>query len=396
MKSQRRRILLVETNDDGTVGGSHRAMHDLVRRLDRHRYEPVVLFYQQNRYVSSHRRLGLEVHVWDPPLRWRGLRSPGAVATATVRAASRVATCMRFLRKERIALVHLNNSPLTNFEDWLPASRALRVPCISHARGMEGHRPGPLGQRLARRFDRVIAVSRYVADSMKAAGIPESAIELIYDGVDPDELQGALRKDPTEVRSMLQVPPGKTLLVMIGHLRPWKGHDVVLDGLAQLAPELRQNLQVLFVGGRPAGEEEYCRSLETAVHEQGLRDCVRFLGEREDVADLVNASDLVLHASTLPEPFGLVVVEAMALGRPLLASRLGGPSEIVTPGSGITFDPQSPRELAHHISRLLRDPEAMRALGSAARLRVRSFHIDQTVAGIERVYADLLGDGDAT
>jgi glycosyltransferase involved in cell wall biosynthesis len=117
---------------------------------------------------------------------------------------------------------------------------------------------------------------------------------------------------------------------------------------------------------------------------------VAFLGERSDVPDLTNAADLVLHAATKPEPFGLVLLEAMALGKPLVAANLGGPVEIVTPESGMLFDPGVPAELARILEQLVTDADLRRRLSDGALLRVQDFSLDQTVAGVQAVYAELL------
>jgi glycosyltransferase involved in cell wall biosynthesis len=154
---------------------------------------------------------------------------------------------------------------------------------------------------------------------------------------------------------------------------------------------VRERLQVFFVGSAPAGACNYRDSLEATIRSCGLEGCARLLGQRDDVAELMNASDLVLHASTLSEPFGLVVIEGMSLGKPVLASRLGGPSEIFSDGDGLTFDPASPGDLARQLTRLVEAPELRRTIGRAARERARAFGVESTVKKIQRVYASLLG-----
>ena len=112
----------------------------------------------------------------------------------------------------------------------------------------------------------------------------------------------------------------------------------VVSALEQMSPELRRRLHVAFVGPRaPTTRRTWDGSC--ARLEGRRRDEVSWLGGRTDVPDLLNAADVALHASTLPEPFGLVLVEALALGKPLIAARRGGPIEVVTPDTGILFDP---------------------------------------------------------
>jgi glycosyltransferase involved in cell wall biosynthesis len=108
------------------------------------------------------------------------------------------------------------------------------------------------------------------------------------------------------------------------------------------------------------------------------------------VPDIMNAADVVLSASTAPEPFGLVVVEGMAVGKPVVATRHGGPAEIITPGAGLCFDPASPEELGSLLEALLESPELRSALGRGGRERAAAFPVSRAVAGVERVYTELL------
>ena len=396
MRLTPKRILLVESNDDGTVGGSHQCLFDLAAGMDRARYTPTVLFYEHNAYVERLEARGVRVLVWDAerqrersnPFRSalaRKLYARAAVVGAVVRRT-------RLLRRERIDLVHLNNSPCIGFEDWLPATRLLRVPCIAHARA--GYkRPGSrFGAWLTRRFDRFIAISRYISANVREAGVPSDRIRQIYDGIDLAARETTERSDPERTRRSLALSPSAMLIAMVGHLRSWKGQDVVLAALRELDPALRARLHVVFVGGAPKSDANYQEGLLKAVREGGITDCVTFLGERSDVHELMNASDVVLHASSIPEPFGLVVLEGMALGKAVVASELGGPSEIVTADSGVLFDPSRPRELADRLVGLLNAPDRRLALGDAARLRARAFDVRINVERIQGVYAELLGD----
>lgn len=386
---------MVEANEDGTVGGSHQSQFDLARSLDRSRYEPVVLFYQENRYAAALRSLGIEVHVWEAERRKEG---PSAPPFRRVKQASRwlgaIARRARFLRRARIDLVHLNNSPGVGYHDWLPAATLTGRPCIVHAQMYFGEPKRMLWRRLVRRFDRYIAISRTVADYLvERRGIPRERIVTVYHATDHEGLAAKVRRTPAEVRAELGLANGRALVTMVGHLRDWKGQDVVLDALARLEPAVRSRLRVAFAGGPGPGAAPYIARLEQTVQREGLAESVSFLGERSDAVDLMNAADIVLHASTIAEPFGIVVIEGMALGKPVVASCLGGPAEIITPGTGVLFDPKHPEELARTLRDLLDDPARRQALGSAARERVRAFGLRQNVEGVQRVYDQLLQPG---
>jgi glycosyltransferase involved in cell wall biosynthesis len=157
-----------------------------------------------------------------------------------------------------------------------------------------------------------------------------------------------------------------------------------------LPPHLLERVRLLIVGAASSADADYDLELRDRVREAGLSARVTFLGRRDDVPDIMAAADVVLHASVEVEAFGLVVVEAMALGRTILASRFGGPAEILDAASGACFDPSRPHELAALIAELVDDPARRRALGAAARQRANQFSIKATAEATMRVYDEML------
>lgn len=389
------RILYVEINEDGTVGGSYQCLYDLVRHLDRSRYEPVVVFYEDNPWVERLRALGVEVHAWDAIRRHE--RGAGTGLLRPLRLASRmlggVLRRWRFLRRERIALLHLNNSPSVTFQDWLPAARLAGIPCITHARGNVFAPRRRWQRRLITRYDRVLPISRAIADDVRAIGIAESRITLVHDGVDLAAFRARLSRAPEAVRAELGVLPGTLLVAMVGHLRWWKGQREVLEALALLTPAERDRLLVVFVGDVAPAERDYREGLERRIGELGLERCARLLGRRDDVPDLMRAADVVLHASTVPEPFGLVVVEALALGRPVIAADAGGPAEIVTSDTGLLVDPRDQQQITAALRQLLQDSAMRSRLGEAGPARAQAFSIGRNRDAVEGIYRQLVDDG---
>lgn len=386
----RRRVLHVEMNEDFTVGGSHQALYDLARSLDRSRYEPVVLFYQDNVFAERLRGHGIEVHLLEAARaeEHRAHRSGRLVAKVAVRFRA-VARRLQLLRRLRIDLVHLNDSPRMGADDWLPACRLAGIPCITFAMGDAFREPHPVRRWLFRKFDRVVSISHFVEAAMRLNGVPASRSVLVHLGVDAEALRNRAVLPPEATRHALGIPDGIVLAAMVGNIREWKGQHVVLEALRLLPAADRARLHVLFVGATAPEHADYQRRLDTLVREHGLGDTVTFLGARRDVPDLFRAADFAIHASTIPEPFGLVLVEAMALGCPMIASQGGGPAEIITPGSGLTFDTREPRQLAEHIARLVRDPAMRARLAAGAAQRATQFSVARNVEGVERVYDDL-------
>jgi glycosyltransferase involved in cell wall biosynthesis len=387
-----RRILYIEANEDGTVGGSHRVLFDLVCNLDRTRYEPVVLFYQDNAYVARLRARDVDVVILeDVRARERAIRRNGSRVTKLREYLATIVRRFRFLRRYRIDLVHINNSPLMGNDDWLPAARILGIPCVANVAGdARGPGGGWLEKRLFRAFDQYLSVSEYISQAMLRAGIDTARLHLIYPGVDLETFRARVKRSREEVRGELGIPSHAVMALMVGNIRQWKGQHVVLAALEQMPATARDGLYIAFAGALTTNDRPYMEELEATVRRAGLADHVRFLGSRDDVPDLLNAADIALHASVRPEPFGLVVVEAMSLGKAVVAANTGGPAEVVDRSSGITYDPMIPAQLADVLTSLVRDPRRRDELGNGALERAEQFTAQRFAAGVHRVYERVL------
>ena len=390
------RVLFLEPNDDGTVGGSHQVLLDFARHLDRRRYEPVAAFYQDNVFVEKLRAEGVEVHLLtDAWAREKRAMRTGRRLLQGRTFLGAVARRVRFLRQHEIAILHVNGTPQTGHDDWLPAAVLLGLPAIANCAGNVQFDVRSFLQRaFMRSFDRVLPVSQHIGQQVIDFGYNPLRVVTVHPGIDIENFRARVSRTPAEVRSELGVSPNTVLLAMVGNLRPWKGQHVAIEALALLPDAQRAALQLLLIGASGAADADYERELLDRVERAGLHDQVRFLGHRSDAPDLIAAADVVLHASTEPEPFGLVLVEGMALGRPVIASSIGGPAEILDPETALTFSPERPQDLARHISDLLSRPDRRRALGEAGQARARKFEIGATVRATTRIYDQLLGRRD--
>jgi glycosyltransferase involved in cell wall biosynthesis len=290
------------------------------------------------------------------------------------------------IRRERIDLVHINNSPCIAFDDWLPAARLARVPIVSHARGPYLPPGGSIARWLTRRFDAVIAISRNVAESFEASGFPRDRMHQVCDGIDLTRWTPRPADEGRRLRDAAGVPEDALLIVLVGLLRSWKGQSVALQALNALSPDVRCRLRLWIVGEASRDEEAYVSELRRCATEHGLASVVSFLGFRSDIPQLMGAADVVLHTSTVPEPFGLVVLEGLALGKPVIASRLGGPAEIIRYGEGLLFDPSRPDELAALLAELATSGSRRQELAMKGRIRASEFDVRRTVDGVVAIW----------
>jgi glycosyltransferase involved in cell wall biosynthesis len=205
------------------------------------------------------------------------------------------------------------------------------------------------------------------------------------------------RPDPAgrrAARAKLGVREGTALVGVVGQITPWKGQADAIEAVS-LVGQRHPSILLLVVGsvkfaGSRHDNHEYLAALHRRVAELGLGGRVRFLGEREDIPQLLRALDILLVPSW-EEPFGRVVIEGMAVSTPVLATAVGGPAEVIEDGDdGILLPPRQPRRWADAIDALLADPDRRLALGCQARHTVEArFDEAQHATRITGFYSQL-------
>ena len=387
-----KKILYCEFCNDGTVGGSHQALFDSIRLQNHREFEAVVVFYEENRFVQPLRDIGVDVHIWaELQSVERDYASSPSLFKKAFGMLRSIQTRRRFLKTQNVDLVHLNNSPHYGYDDWLPAAKSLNIPCIVNVMGGPYHLPATRIKRYwTRRFDRYICISRHVYQELESEGFPLEHLSEVKLGIDLERFRKRVHRNSAEVRAELDILENQTLIAMVGNLQPWKGHGVVVSAVEKLPPEERKQLCILFIGAIRDEDQENVSAIRERIRNAHLQSSIRFLGSRGDVPDLLNAADLQLHASTFPEPFGLVLIEGLCLGTPLIAASLGGPQEILTPETGTLFDPGRPEELTKLLSEHLRFPEKRRAMALVGPERARQFEARSMAEGHAAIYRALL------
>ena len=389
--AERRRILFVEGNVDGTIGGSYYSLLFLATGLDQRRYEPVVAFHSDNALISRFRAAGIDTRIFPA-------RRPIVFRSPITRVFAKTANFLKgfvfeplrlagMLRAQRFHLVHLNNSVVTNHV-WMLAAMIAGIPCVTHERGINPTF-STRSRWLARRLDSVICISGAVRDNFVRAGLGSIRMCMIPNGLDPAEMK--VTRSALEIRREFGLPPDSRLVGIVGNIRRWKGQEVFVRALARIAGKY-PGLAALVIGDTDPANRHYRQHIDRLLEEGGLTCRVAITGYRNDVADYVNALEILVHASIKPEPFGRVVLEGMALRKPIIASRDGGVQEIVVDGcTGLLFTPGDDSELASRLIELIDDPVRAATMGQAGYQRLlEEFSMRKNVAATESIYDSLL------
>jgi glycosyltransferase involved in cell wall biosynthesis len=396
----RRRVLYVE-NGIG-YGGAIICLRHLVRNLDRTRFDPLVVTGLGD---TKYQEIASEAH-WKhiPDKRMDVISMKRRLATAKWpdllpglrwlcnQVLSRLDDLVNFVPSLlqtlwtvayfRPQLIHVNNEPLCNRAAVL-AGKLLRVPVVSHVRGDQ--QGSPLMHSFFKMPDYFIAVSRWVSESIGRIGVAQSRRTFIYDGIELEKLD--TRADGLAFRRRHGLPENTFVVGLVGLLIPWKGQRLFIEAIRVLLDSTPHSVFAI-VGGTPDEFRYFEQELRALADVAPLKGRVVFTGHVSDMAAAYNALDVVLSASTSPEPLGTMIIEAMTMARPVVAPDHGGAVEMIEhERSGLLFRAGDARDLAEKILRLDRDRALGLALGKRAREHaLKMFAISEHVRQVEAVY----------
>ncbi|HEY7769709.1 glycosyltransferase family 4 protein [Longimicrobium sp.] len=388
----------------GALGGAERVLLDVLAsvRAAEPSWPLTLVSGEDGPLLERVRALGVEAHVLPFP---RGLaalgdagaggtlRLLGGMAAAGPGAAAYVARLAFLLRRGRADVVHTNGFKMHLLGAWA-ASRA--TPVVWHLHDFVSTRRAmsALLRRSAGRCAAAVAVSDAVAVDARTVLGAGLRVETVHNAVD---LHRFTSDGPTlalhDAAGMPPEPVGTVRVGLVATMGVWKGHAEFLRAVARVPREIP--LRAYVVGGgiyRTQGSEVSVDGLRRLAAELGIADRVGFTGFVADPAAAMRGLDVVVHASTQPEPFGLVIAEAMACGRAVIASAAGGAAEIISPGhDALAVAPGDVDGLARAIRQLATDGMLRATLARQGReTAVRRFDRARLASALSPLYRSLL------
>jgi glycosyltransferase involved in cell wall biosynthesis len=241
----------------------------------------------------------------------------------------------------------------------------------------------PLLRRMAYRCRVVVANSHSIAADARKVLPAKIKIHVVHNGVDTDLFtpEGP-RLDLDKLANVPEAPSGTVRVGLVATFARWKGHDVFIRAAAMIPRD--SSIRFYIIGGpiyATEGSQWSFDELRQIARDAEIEDRIAFTGFVDNVPAAMRALDVVVHASTKPEPFGMTIVEAMASGRAVISSGLGGASELIDPDTNaLTFSPGDSAKLANGMLRLIDNVDLRFRLGAAARAKVEREFNDRAFA----------------
>lgn len=368
------RVLFVQ--GAGERGGAERILLALARHLPAGGFDPVVAALAAGPFIEEVKAAGVEAIPLSRRARLRQIwRLPQIVAEIA-----------RLAQVTGAEIIQGNGEKMSLYGGL--AARRAGLPGIFWLHDAPFHTASGGMLQLALRLvprSSVVVPSEWMARGFRRLGFDPA---IIRHGIDLAQSLGR----PVELRRELGWPGQCLVVATFGRLQRWKGADIFLRAAARVAKD-HDNVRFAVVGGALYGwERRYAAGLPDLAARLGIADRVGFLGHREDALAVMAACDVVVHCSYRPEPLGLVIPEAMSLAKAVIATRTGGPQEVIDDGrNGLLVPPKDERSLSQAIDRLLSDRNEALHLGEKAAEAVRrDWSAERMAAEFGRLYAQVL------
>lgn len=386
------RVLFVNPGVD--LGGAEQSLLLLLEGLKAQGLEPVVALFGDGPFRDRLASLGIPtLHIGPAQYirgatRYRLSRGPLRVAHLVAAGLPSALSLAMMARKVGVDLIHTNGLKAHLLGGF--AGRLIGTPVIWHLRDFP---PDGVAGRVfriaARRLPRLIlANSDAVAAAIRPSVSARPRVVRLYNPVDLHRFRPGLPRE--RIRRELGLGLDAPLVGLVAHLTPWKGHELFLDIAREVVRSVPAARFVIAGGAiyETDGHAGYLDALHRCAEALGLGDRLAFLGARDDVPEVLTDLDVLVHCPTAPEPFGRVLAEAMAVGRPVVGARCGGIPEVVGDGvTGFLAPSGDVSGFAELVVRLLENPNLRERLGKAGRRRAEAlFGEDTHTLGVLEAY----------
>ncbi|MBP7055544.1 MAG: glycosyltransferase family 4 protein [Candidatus Omnitrophica bacterium] len=377
-----RRLNVLFYESSSGFGGSANALANLIRHLDPIKYNPFIAVVRMGFQIQKIEGTKIfQVAGCDEPAQMSNLSFLKFFICRIFLNALKIS---RIIWSHKIDIVHVN----TNVMLGLPAiiaAKVARIPCVCHIRDTRCLIRRE--QYFSRWVTHFVIINSRAFDIYKK-DIPKTKLKLIHDGID---LLDFAHVQKNQLRRELRI--GQDPLVgLVGRIIAGKGQKEFILSAKEVLKKKHDPI-FLIVGDAKGEDGVYYREVVESVHENKLEDKMILTGWRNDIKEIINDFDILVQGTTtFPEGFGLTCIEAMALSKPVIATRVPGPADIVVDGqTGFLVPPGDVKAMADKIVYLLDHPDVAKKMGEAGRERAESvFNIKHTVRQIESIYEELL------
>ncbi|MGC8580188.1 MAG: glycosyltransferase [bacterium] len=378
------KILFVHSSSE--MYGSDRCLYELLKRIDKKQFTPVVVLPFEGILADKLRAAGIAVYITDPWVLRKGVFHGLKFVLYLLRLPISIFRLIQIIRKERISVVYSNTSVILG---GALSAFIMRRPHIFHIRELYDNYPKLsvfYKYFLCSFSKKIIVISKSVAEFVRNTCYKK--VNVIYDGIAIERFNNT-----HHIPDMLSawVQRGYVIVSNIGRISKIKGQELFID-VAHMIAKQNEHVRFLIVGDVFKGNEQYMGYLRSLIHKYNMDEIIMFTGFRDDIDDFINYSNIIVVTTLITEGLGQIVMEGMAAGKVVIAPSRGGPAELIENGKdGILYRSGDHNALAEALSKAVNNPELRRAIGQKAKTKAEEcFDISQNVRNIDGIIKDVI------
>jgi len=387
------KITILYYEPSSGYGGSSRCLLSWVKRLNKDRYNPIVIIRHNGPALQKIRELGIKtikVPYNSLTLDFNFLFFSYAILLLNfiIFDIPTAIFIYKIAKKNDVKIVHLNSKVITSIPGII-AAKLLKIPCVCHLHDIKT--PIKREKFFAKFIDFFIVLTEKAYRLYKKE-YSNKRLEIIHNGIVLDDY--TFVADKNKLRSVFNIKDEEIIVGMVGRLVEGKGLSDFIKA-AKILISGEQKLKFIIVGSSAGEEKKYEIYLKGMVRDLNLGQNVLFAGWREDAKQVMSIFDILVHpSSTFPEGFPLTIIEGMALSKPLVVTDVPGSSEIVKDGeTGYVVPSSNPEQLSSAIKKIIDDKEFAKKMGENGRERVKQhYNLGVTVQKLESLYQMLLNN----
>ncbi len=382
-----KKVLYFDSTTD--FGGAIVSLFYLINNIDKNKYKIILATSNKDNYIKNQFSRLAKIY-YLPPNFTSTSNNPlitklNSLQDYLLCRFPQIIRLTKIIKKENINIVHLNNDITCNLAG-IVAAKICKIPIILHQRGNPSK--SYLTKILLKNIDYYISVSNFIKKELISLNIDEKKITVVPEGLDLNEYKKVTATSLGDNKGVVKIG-------MVGCITPWKGQKNFIEAINILSlSKTPIPIKAFIIGNVLKKDISYYRHLVRLIKLLSLKEQIVFTGRRHDIPALLKYMDILIHCSIEPEPFGRVIIEAMAMGKPVIASQLGAPSEIIDDGiNGFLVSPNNPQKLAQKIIRVvnLKKKNHLKNLCNQARKTIgNNYSIQLHVRTIEALYEKIL------
>jgi len=384
-----RKLNVLYINHSSQISGAEVVLINLLNLVKQKNVYPIVILPQNGKLAKKIRKEKIQVEIVPIPFLVRTC-NPLILINYFINYFLFSKSFYKIIKKYQIRIIHANSFQAAFYS--LLVAKLLKIPLVWHMHDILSYR---LFNKIFIKLtsfgvSKIICVSEAVKVNLTIFGVNSEKCKVIYNSINRSEflntnvIYGKFRKE-------YNISQDTILIGIIGQIAEWKGQEIFLNSISKVLIKFSKVKFIIVGDVISEKEEKYKKTLKKFIEKNNLEKVVFFTGFREDISQIITDLNIIVHTSIKPDPLPTIIIEGMALGKPVIATDVGGVRELITPNlNGLIIPPKDSQKLSQAILKMLSNPKLIKKMGKEGMMIAdKKFAPIQNIRKINDIYQNI-------